>query len=56
MASLKEDQVERLRKVGKAVSMHLAKGDVKKAWKCVQGWYHKSSGQQQKQCHEAMEK
>ena len=36
MASLKEDRVERARKVGGAVSVHLAKGDVKKAWKCVQ--------------------
>ena len=55
-ASLKEDRVERAWKVGEAVSGHLAKGDVKKAWKCVQGWYRKLLGQQQKQCHEAMEK
>ena len=47
-ASLKEDRVERARKVGEAVSVHLAKGEVKKAWKCVQGWYRKLSGQQQK--------
>ena len=55
-ASLKEDRVERARKVGEAVSVHLAKGEVKKAWKCVQGWYRKLLGQQQKQCHQAMEK
>jgi len=55
-ASLKEDRVERAQKVGEAVSVHLAKGEVKKAWKCVQGWYRKLTGQQQKQCHEAMEK
>ena len=36
--------------------MHLAEGDVKKVWECVQGWYRKLSGQQQKQYHEAMEK
>ena len=46
-AFLKEDWVEQAQKVGKAVSVHLAKGDMKKAWKCVQGWYRKSSEQQQ---------
>ena len=55
-ASLKEDGVEQARKVGEAVSGHLVKGDVKKAWNCVQGWYRKSSGQQQKQCHKVTEK
>ena len=44
--------MERAQKVGKAVSVHLAK----KVWKCVQGWYWKLPGQQQKQCHKAMEK
>ena len=29
---------------------------MKKAWECVQGWYLKSLGQQQKQYHQAMEK
>ena len=48
--------MEPARKGGEAASGHLAKGDVKKAWKCVQGWYRKSLRQQQKQCHEAMEK
>ena len=55
-ASLKEDRVERAHKTGEVVSGHLAKGEVKKAWECVQGWYRKSLGQQQKQCHKAMEK
>ena len=27
----------------------------KKAWECVQEWYQKASGQQQKQCHVGME-
>ena len=46
-ASLKEDQVERAQK---------CKGGREKAWKCVQGWYRKLSGQQQKQYHEVMMK
>ena len=45
-ASLKEDQVEQARKVGEAVSVHLAEGNVKKAWKYLQGWYRKLLGQQ----------
>ena len=36
-AFLREDRVERARKAGGTVSGHLAKGDTKKAWKCVQG-------------------
>ena len=38
-ASLKLDRIEQARRVGEAISGHLATGDYKEAWRSLRGWY-----------------
>ena len=54
-ASLKLDRIERARRVGEAISGHLATGDYKEAWRSLRGWYRAAGNVPQKRCHAAME-
>ena len=55
-ASLKADRIERARKVGESLMGHIHAGDMREAWRSVQGWYKEAGAQQAKKCHESMEK
>ena len=54
-ASLKQDRIERARRVGEAISGHLAAGDYKEAWRSLRGWHRMAGNAPQKRCHAAME-
>ena len=55
-ASLKADRIERARKVGESLMGHILAGDMREAWRSVQGWYKEAGAQQAKKCHDSMEK
>merc|ERR1712194_757062 len=55
-ASLKADRIERARKVGETLMGHIHTGDMREAWRSVQGWYKEAGAQQAKKCHDSMEK
>ena len=54
-ASLKADRLERVRRVGETICQHLQAGELKEAWRCLNGWYRASTDAPQKRCHESME-
>jgi hypothetical protein len=54
-ASLKADRIERARKVGETLMGHIHTGDMREAWRSVQGWYKEAGAQQAKKCHTSME-
>ena len=55
-ASLKADRLERVRRIGEAICKHLEAGELKEAWRLLNGWYRASTDAPQKRCHNSMER